>query len=120
MTETRILTRSVIEEYKNAKYQLTTDLVRVYQCPSTCKAAAVTLIQLANIDTINDGFATVGWSDYSDLDFITYLLPNGNLPARSGLSVLHRTMFLEPLDAIWAKADALNRMHMTLSILEIS
>jgi len=29
-------------------------------------------------------------------------------------------LFLEPLDAMWASADKLERAHLTLSILEIS
>jgi hypothetical protein len=120
MTETRIITRSIIEDYKNSKHQLTTELVNVYQCPTDIKASIIILCHAANIDNLNDGSVTIGWSDFSDDEFITYLIYNGNLPARSGLNILHGKLFLEPLDSIWASADALNRVHLTLSVLEIS
>lgn len=118
MTETRILTRTVIEEYKNSKYQLSTELVQVYQCPIDRKASILLLCHASNIDDLNDGQISVGWSDYSDSDFITYLIVNGNIPSRSALNIIHGKLILEPLDAIWAKASELNRIHLTLSILE--
>ena len=119
-TETKILTRTVIENYKNSKSQLTTDLIKIYQAPATVKSSIILLCHLANIDDLNDGQATIAWSDYTDTDFITHLLVNGNIPARSALNVLHSKLILEPYDAIYAQANALNRIHLTLSILEIS
>ena len=122
MAETKILTRSVIEDYKNVKSQLTTELKSIYTCPSTVKASIIILCHAANVDAEGDTDCaiSIGWSDYSDEDFITYLLYNSNLPARSGLNVLGNKLFLEPLDAIWANADKLERAHITMSILEIS
>ncbi len=120
MTETRVLTRSVIEEYKNESHSLTTELVKIYECPSDAKASIILMIHTSNIDNINDGSVTVCWSDYTQEDRLTYFINDGNLPARSGLNVIHGKHILEPLDAIWAKADALNRIHITMSILEVS
>lgn len=120
MAETLVVTRSVIENYLNSKSHLTTEMAMIYQCPSDIKASTILIMHTANIDELNDGSVTVSWSDYSDTDNMTYLIANGNLPARSGLNILHSKMILEPNDAIWAKADALNKIHLTLSILEIS
>jgi hypothetical protein len=128
MAETKILTRSIIEDYKNSKYQLTTELKQIYVCPPTVKASIIILCHVANVDPEGDTDCaiTIGWSDYSDDDFITYLLYNTNLPARSGLNVLGNKLFLEPLDAIYAKAilldeeSLLDRAHLTLSVLEIT
>jgi hypothetical protein len=119
-TETIVLTRSVIEEYINSKNHLTTELTKIYQCPSTIKASAILLMHATNIDDLTDGSVTIAWSDYSDLDEMTYFISDGNLPARSGLNILHGKFFLEPSDSIWAKADAMDRIHLTMSILEIS
>lgn len=120
MTETIVLTRSVIEDYFNAKAHLSTELTKIYQCPSTIKCASILLMHATNIDDLTDGSVSIAWSDYSDLDEMTYFIANGNLPARSGLNILHGKMFLSPLDGIWAKADAMERIHLTMSILEIS
>jgi len=122
MPETKILTRSVIENYLNSKFQLTTELTKIYTCPATVKASIIILAHVANIDPEGDTDTsiTLGWSDSSDGDFITYLLHNANLPARSGLNVLSNKLFLEPLDAIWAQSSLLERAHLTLSILEIT
>lgn len=120
MPQTRILTRSVIENYKNAKLELTDELLKVYECPSDIKAALITLCQATNIDTVNDSFVTVGWTDYSDSNKISYFITEGNMPARSGLNVFEKSFFLEPGDAIWAKADGLNKIHLTLSVVEVS
>ena len=120
--ETKILTRSVIENYLNSKSQLTTELTKIYTAPATVKASIIILAHVANIDAEGDTDTaiTLGWSDYSDEDFVTFLLYNANLPARSGLNVLGNKLFLEPLDAIWAKAILLNTGHLTMSILEIT
>lgn len=122
MPETKILTRSVIENYLNSKFQLTTELTKIYTCPNTVKSSIIILCHAANIDLEGDTdcAVTIGWSDCSDEDFVTYLLYNGNLPARAGLNVLNSKLFLEPLDAIWARADMLERCHLTMSILEIT
>lgn len=120
MSETLIVTRSVVEEYLNSKAHLTTELTKIYQCPSNIKCASILLMHVANVDDLTDGSVSVCWSDYSDTDEMVYFISDGNLPARSGLNILHGKMFLEPLDCIWAKADAMNRLHITLSILEIS
>jgi hypothetical protein len=120
MTETLVVQRSVIENYINSKSHLTTELTKIYECPSDIKAASILLMHTANIDELTDGSVTIAWSDYSDLDSMTYLISDGNLPARSGLNILHGKLFLEPLDSIYAKADALERIHLTMSILEIS
>ena len=122
MPETKILTRSVIENYLNSKFQLTTEETKIYTCPVDVKASIIILCHVANIDPEGDTDCAIkiAWSDYSDEDFMTYLLYNTNLPARAGLNVLSNKLFLEPLDAIWASADKLERAHLTLSILEIS
>ena len=122
MSETRILTRSVVENYLNVKYQLTTELSNIYTCPSTVKASIIILCHVANVDAEGDTDCalTIGWSDYTDEDFVTYLLYNANLPARAGLNVLSGKLFLEPLDSVWAKASLLDRIHVTMSVLEIS
>jgi len=120
MTETLVISRSIIENYINSKSHLSTELTNIYFCPNNIKAATILLIHASNIDELTDGSVSIGWSDYSDLDVITYLISDGNLPARSGLNILHGKMILEPGDAIWAKADALERIHLTMSILEIS
>ena len=122
MAETKILTRSVIENYLNSKSQLTTELTKIYTAPATVKASIIILAHVANIDAEGDTDCaiTIGWSDYSDEDFVTYLLHNANLPARSGLNVLGNKLFLEPLDAIWAQASLLTRCHLSMSILEIT
>jgi hypothetical protein len=121
MPETKIITRSVIENYLNSKFQLTTEDNKIYTCPSSVKASIIILCHVANIDPEGDtdSAVTISWSDYSDDDFKTYLIYNGNVPARSGLNVLQGKLFLEPLDAIWAKSSLLERLHLTLSILEI-
>jgi len=122
MAETKVLTRSIIENYLNSKFQLTTELSKIYTCPATVKASIIILCHAANIDPEGntDCAISVSWSDYSDSDFMTYLLYNANLPARSGLNVLAGKLFLEPYDAIYAKASLLSRAHLTLSILEIT
>lgn len=120
MSDTIVLTHSVIENYFNAKFQLTTELTQIYQCPLNIKASSVLLCHAGAIDDLNDGSLSVCWSDYSDDNVLTYFISNGNLPSRSGLNVLHSKFFLEPGDAIWAKADAMERIHLTLSLLEIS
>lgn len=120
MAETQVVTRTVIENYINRKAQLTTELTEIYRTPANVKAAAVILCHAATIDSLNDGTITIGWSDYSDNDFVTYLLTDGNVPARAGLSILDGKLLLEPQDAVYAKAGELNRLHLTLSIIEIS
>lgn len=120
MTETRVLTRSVVEEFKNAKHHLTTEMYEVYKCPLSVRNAIITLCHVVNIDEVNDGSASIVWSDFSDEDDQTYLLPNANIAARAGLNVLHGKLILEPGDGIHAKADALNKIDLTLSIMEIS
>ena len=119
-TETRILTRTVIESYKNSKYQLTTDLSRIYTSPSNTKSSIILLIQIANIDPLNSSQVTISWRDFSDGDSLTYLLYQGNIPARSALSVIDSKLILEPSDSIWALASENNKLHATLSILEIT
>jgi len=130
MPETRILTRSVIENYLNVKSQLTTEFGEnpIYTCPSTVKASIVILCHVANTDPNGDDDCalTIGWKDHDDDDVMTYLLHDANLPARSGLNVLAGKLFLEPLDSVWAKVTwpvndvSESRAHLTMSILEIS
>ena len=120
MTDTIALTSSVTENYINAKFHLTTQLTQIYQCPLDIKAAAIILCHAASVDDLNDSSLTVSWADYTDNNAMTYLISSGNLPARSGLNVLYNKLFLEAGDSVWAMADALNKIHITLSILEIS
>jgi hypothetical protein len=120
MTDTLVLTKSVTETYLNSKFALTTELTQIYQCPLDIKATAVLLCHAASVDDLNDGSLSVCWADYNDENFMTYFIYNGNLPSRSGLNVLYGKFFLEAGDSIWAKADALDRIHLTLSLLEIS
>lgn len=121
MTETYTVTRTVIEEYKNAKKLLTTEMQKIYQAPTSVKASVLLAAHFATIDSVNDGQITVGWTDYTDSNFMTYLITNGNIAARAALNLLdHEKLVLEPGDAFYARASELNRIHVTLSILEIS
>ncbi len=119
-TSTKVLTRSVIEKYINAKQNLTTESRTIYECPSNIKAAIVLLAHVANTDTLNDSLLSIGWRDNSDNNNLTYLLKEGNIPARAALNVLHSKLILEPNDSLIAYSSEPNRLDLTLSILEIS
>lgn len=119
-TQTKILTRQVIENYKNAKQSLTVESRTLYTVPNNIIASSILLVHIANIDTINDSLLTIGWRDSSDNNHLTYLLKEGNIPARAALNLLHRTLILEPNDSIIALSSTPNSLDVTLSILELS
>jgi hypothetical protein len=101
--------------YKNAHAQLTTVAQTVYTAPAG--GALVTLIQLANITTVNAD-VTVQWLDASAGNAVTRLLRNGVVGKGDALEAKGGGFVLEEGDAIQLYASADNAIEASLSVVE--
>lgn len=105
--------------FKNAKLALTTTLTDVYTCPAAT-TAVITLVQVANIDGTANAEIDVVWTDASDANSATYLAKTIVVPADASYSALGGRLALEAGDKIQAKADAINKAQITVSVLELT
>lgn len=109
------------QTFKNAKLAISTGALQdVYTCPALTSAIIIGC-QIVNVDGSASVIVNCGWTDASDSNAATQLLPKDTvLAALQGIGPIKGKLVLEAGDKLQATASAAGDAVITVSVLEMS